>query len=280
MKMRLSISLPSVLLVLTFLSLLKSPENSKLWTEIQPGLCLGIFQAPVKAEHGDSKIRIIKINPDSFDIDLYCSSEYDNKPRTLRQWAEEFGLIAAINAGMFATDLSTSIGFLKSHTHVNNPKINSSYKTILACQPLEKNIVPVQIIDLTCSSFSEWENKYDSFLQSIRMISCRQNNVWSQQENEWSISAVAIDRKGYMLLIHSQSPYSVHDFNNMLLELPLNLYNAMYLEGGPQAGLYFSAGGLSGDYNGNSFVNLFLTGSGSNGWTVPNIIGIRKKVGD
>ncbi len=252
--------------------------NDPAWTEIQPGLYLGIFKAPILSEHGDSKIRIVRIDPHMYDVDLYCASDYGGKSRTLRQWSQEFQLLASTNAGMFATDQSTSIGFLKSHSHLNNPTINSSHKTIFACQPLEDGIPPARIIDLTCENFEEWKNRYDSFLQSIRMISCRQNNVWSQQNNKWSISALAVDDAGFILLIHSISPYSVHDFINMLLALPLDIYNAMYLEGGPQAGLYFSASGLSGDFAGNSFVNLFLPGNGSNGWVVPNIIGISKKI--
>ncbi len=248
------------------------------WTEIETGLFLGLFKAPIVSEQDDSRIRIVKLDPRYFQVELYCASEHEHTSRTLKQWADEFNLLATVNAGMFGTDLTTSIGYLKSGNHLNNPVVNQSHKTILACQPVDSRVPAFQIIDLTCNLFDSWKDKYNSFLQSIRMVSCRGKNVWQQQDKRWSIAAAGIDSSGNLLLIHSRSPYSVHDFVNMLLVLPLHLYNAMYLEGGPQAGLFFSAGGLSQDIYGESAIDLFLKGSSANGWKIPNVIGVKRRV--
>ena len=46
----------------------------------------------------------------------------------------------------------------------------------------------------------------------------------------YSIAAVATDKSGNVLFIHSRAPFSVYDFNRMLLTLPLDIQNAMYKE--------------------------------------------------
>ena len=69
------------------------------------------------------------------------------------------------------------------------------------------------------------------------MISLKGSNVWKQSEKIYSIAAVAMDKDDNVLFIHSRSPFSVHDFNHILLKLPLNIKNAMYVEGGPEATL-------------------------------------------
>jgi len=49
------------------------------------------------------------------------------------------------------------------------------------------------------------------------------------------------ERNAYSFL---PSPPLGYDFINVLLSLPISIYNAMYLEGGPEASLYFSANDL------------------------------------
>lgn len=265
-----------IIFSLTFLNLIIAQNKNDSFANLEPGLALGIFDATVKSDYGDSRITILKIDPTLFLIDIYCESYYKNNHRTLREWAEEFNLIAVINAGMYAEDYITSVGYLKSGNHVNNSHLSSKYNCIFACRPVEKDIPVAQIIDLKNQDFSIWKSKYLSFSQSIRMISYEQKNVWQPQLKKWSIACLAMDVSGNILFIHCQSPYSVHDFINILLTLPLNIYNAMYLEGGLEAGLYFSAGGIERELRGIHESSLIIGESNETALTTPNIIGIRK----
>ncbi len=262
--------------ILTFFNLISAQGNKDSFANLEAGFELGIFNTPVKSENGDSRITVLKIDPRLFSIDIYCESYYKSKHRTLREWAEEFNLIAATNSGMYAEDYITSVGYLKSGKHVNNSHINSKYNCIFACRPVKKNIPPAQIIDLKNQDFNIWKSKYLSFSQSIRMISHRQLNVWQPQEEKWSIACLAMDKSGNILFIHCRSTYSVHDFINILLALPLDIYNAMYLEGGKEAGLYFSAGGIEKEIYGINESSFIIRESNESALPVPNIIGIRK----
>lgn len=252
-------------------------DNNDNWLQIEPGFYQGVFLAPLKSEFGDSRITILKIDPQYFVIDIFCESNQGRKQRTLKEWSAGFGLVAAINAGMFATDHVTSVGYLKSGKHVNNPHFNKKYNCVFACSPLDQEVPLAQIIDLRCQEFSKWKDKYRSFSQSIRMISCRQKNVWQQQSRKWSIAALAMDKSGNILLIHSRSPYTVHDFIDILLELPLDIYTAMYLEGGPMASLYYFSGGIGKELVGSYETGLFLTDNNTTSWPIPNVIGVKRK---
>ncbi len=250
------------------------------WAQLEPGFSIQVFDSPVKSRLGDSRITVLKIDPEKFDFEIYCASQYNNKLRTVKEWAQDFNLVAAINAGMFAKDYLTSVGFLKSGDHVNNPTVNHSYNCVFACGPLEDGLPAARIIDRQCENFPDLRKKYRSFVQGIRMISCHQKNVWEQQPNQWSIAALGFDKGGNILFIHCRSPYTVHDFINILLKLPLEIRNAMYLEGGPPASLYYSLQGLQNELAGSYETDFLLNNNNQISWQIPNVIGVKKKSGN
>jgi hypothetical protein len=65
-----------------------------------------------------------------------------------------------------------------------------------------------------------------------------------QQDKIWSELALGGDRQCNILFIFCRSPYSNQDFNNILLQLSINIVCAQHLEGGPEASLYFSHKGV------------------------------------
>ena len=269
---------------LVFLSLLISGcgylQNERTglsWLHLETGLSLGTYTDSKSAGKDEASIYILRIDPQVFDINLYCASQFNQQSHTMQGWAEKFDLVAATNAGMFATDLITSVGYLNSNGHLNNPKINSSHKCMFACQPLDSAVVPAKIIDLTCNDFRSHEDKYHSFLQSIRMISCNGKNVWQPQDDRWSIAALGMDSDGQLLFLYSGFPRSVHEFIEILLNLPLNIGTTMYLEGGIQAGLYISSGGITMDLPGENRSEILLNNDSQTGRPLPNVIGIRRK---
>jgi len=125
---------------------------------------------------------------------------------------------------------------------MNNSRLNQTYKAVLAFNRTEPSVPELQIIDLKCQAFEELKSKYETLIQNIRMISCRQENVWAKQEKKWSMAVFGVDRDHNGLFIFSEAPYSGHDLVNILLSLPVSIYNAMYLEGGPEASLYLRGG--------------------------------------
>src|SRR5512136_679095 len=214
------------------------------WRKVENGLFLGQFEPPEETPVKDAKIIILKIHPRYYSFKLLCASELGKIRLTPKEWCKKYNLTAAINAGMYQKDGLTNVGYMKNHSHLNNPRLNSAYKAVLAFNRMEVSVPEIQIIDLKCQDFETLRPKYQTFVQSIRMISCNQENVWSKQDRRWSLAVLGMDKEGKVLFILSEAPYSGYDFNNVLLSLPVSIFNATYLEGGPEASLYFSAAGM------------------------------------
>jgi hypothetical protein len=263
-----------LLSILFFPAVCRSQTNA--WREAGEGLYVGELDATPKAESGDSKITVVKIDPRFYSFQLLCGSEHGRQRLTVKDWCGKFNLVAAVNAGMFQEDGFRSVGYMKNFDHVINSRV-SRENTILAFNRLEPDVPEIQIIDRECQDFDNLKRKYASMVQSIRMISCDQENVWSQQPTKWSTVAIATDEEGKVLLLFSRSPYSVHDFIEILLSLPLSIHSAMYLEGGPQASMYLSTEKVQIERYG-IWEPVLEEGSALQfALPIPNVIGIVKK---
>jgi hypothetical protein len=244
------------------------------WQKLAEGFELGIFLSPQRAEYGDSLIRILRMDPQFFELKLLnASSSKDGRPLTAKQWCRQNGLVAAINASMYQTDHKTSVSLMRTKSHVNNPRVSKD-KTILAFDRQSSNVPKVKIIDRQCEDFNHWKSKYGTLVQSIRMVSCKGENVWSQQPKKWSTAAIGTDHQGRVLFIHVGSPYSTHDLINVLRKLPLGINRAMYSEGGPQAQLYIRYGNKEHEFVGQFDLKLNDNINSPVFWPIPNVIGI------
>ena len=250
------------------------PNSAGGWQKLADGLELGIFDSPLLAEIGDSKIRILRIDPERYELKLLNASvSTKGRSLTARQWCRQNGLVAAINASMFQADYKTSVSFMRTRTHVNNPRISKDM-TILAFDRLGIGAPEVKIIDRQCEDFKIWKNKYGTLVQSIRMISCKGKNVWRQQAKKWSTVAIGMDKADRVLFIHVGSPYSTHDLINILQKLPLDIARAMYAEGGSQAQLYIKTGAHEYEFVGHSEIDFSIKANSLFSWPIPNVVGI------
>ena len=247
------------------------------WQKLDKGIELGTFLSPLRAEVGDSLVRVLRIDPTYYQLRLLNTSAIQNgSPITPKQWCRQNGLTAVINASMYQTDYKTSVSLMRRKGHINNPRLSKDM-TILAFDRMDSNVSEVKIIDRQCEDFNFWKKKYATLIQSIRMISCTGKNVWKQQPRRWSTSAIGVDTQNNVLFIHVRSLYSTHDLINILKALPLNISRAMYTEGGPQAQLYIRVPDREFEFVGSYEVGSRDANKGSLPWPLPNVIGIVKR---
>jgi uncharacterized protein YigE (DUF2233 family) len=242
------------------------------WKEADEGLLVAEFESVF--DNYPYELTMVKVDPERYSFQLLCATEHGKESLTTKEWALKYQMLAAVNAGMFQENGWTSVGFMKNFGHVNNPRLSNA-NTILAFNPVDENLPAIQLVDRECQDFNDLRQKYQSFVQSIRMISCNRQNVWSQQGSKWSTLAVAMDSQGNILFLFNRTPHSVHDFIEILLSLPLSIKSAMYLEGGPQASLYLSTSSMTleryGVWGGLEKESIQFP------LPVPNVIGISKK---
>ena len=252
-------------------------ENDSGWQELAPGLDLGIFSAPLPSEIGDSKIRVLRIDPQRYKFRLLSASAFENgRALSAKQWSQQNGLVAAINASMYQEDYKSSVSLMRSGAHINNPRLSKDM-TILAFDSKSAEVPLVKIIDRECEDFKVWQKKYRTMVQSIRMISCTGKNVWTKQPQKWSTAAIGIDNRDRVLFIHVGSPYSTHDLIGFLKKMPLNISRAMYAEGGPQAQLYINIGDREHEFVGNYDIEIQGNMKKLISRPVPNVVGISLK---
>jgi hypothetical protein len=212
-----------------------------LWQALEPGLEYALLDGP-PADAGDRKIAVVRIDPARFELRLLnASAPGEGEVRTARAWAYRAGASAAINASMFQEDYRSSVSLMRTRDHVNQRRISKD-KAVLAFEPLVSGVAPVRMIDRDCDDFGQAERRYGSLVQSIRMISCERKNVWAPSDRRFSTAAIGLDSKGRVLFIHARSPWPVHDLVKALLALPIDVAQAMYVEGGPEAQLFARSG--------------------------------------
>jgi hypothetical protein len=246
------------------------------WQQLDDGLELATIQAPMPSKVGNKKITVLRIDPLHWKFQLMAAADHGKKPRTARQWATEFGLTAAVNAGMFQMDGLTNVGYMKVDGKVYNSRFNDD-NTMIAFGTDDAKLPKFQIVDRECQDWKSLVEKYQNVTQGIRMVDCRQKNKWSQQPREWSMVVMGMDKSGKALFISCRSPYSVHDFIEMLLGLELNLKNAMYLEGGPEASFFLKTKDCEVEQFGSYETGFFESDNNDRAWPIPNVIGISKR---
>jgi hypothetical protein len=259
------------------LCLAAAPVTPVNWQVLEPGLEYAEVDSPIPSDVGDSRIRMVRIDPSRFTVELFnASADPDRVRRTARQWAVEHGLAAAINASLYQADYRTSTSLMRSRQHVNNPRL-SRHNAVLLFDRLDPDLPPVQLVDRTCRDLGAVADRYAGAVQGIRMISCRRANVWTQQPKQWSNAAVGIDDAGRLLLLHMRSPLSTHDFGEALLQLPIGLRETMYVEGGPEAQLFVSGGGQEFETVGSHGSSALASLANGLALPVPNVLGVRRR---
>lgn len=253
----------------------QSGPNSLAWTALTEGLEYVKTEGHLKTNIGDSKIHILRIDPQHFDLVLHSAKQSGKPLQTAPEWAASQNLIAVVNAGMYLADYKTNLGYMQIGDFVNQSRVNAD-KAILAIGSGVDSLPSVQIIDRECQNWEALRPHYHSFTQSIRMVDCHQRNKWSQQARYWSMVVIAMDQEGRVLFIHTRSPWSVHDFIDMLQALPIDLYNAMYLEGGPEASFYLNYNGFEVAQVGSYETGFYESDDNRAFWQIPNIIGVKK----
>ena len=219
--------------VLAALTEASAPEPVS-WRDVAPGIELAQCKLEAPSAVGDSTVVLVRVDAGQWELQFHCLSEgMRSSGMTAREWCEDRHLVAAINAGMFGSDYSTHVGYLRDGLHVNSSHVND-YQSVAAFSPREGGLPPFRIFDLDspAASIGAIEEDYDSLVQNLRLIKRSGLNCWVQQNKKWSEAALGEDEEGNVLLMFCRSPYSMHDLNAALLQLPIGLVAAQHLEGG------------------------------------------------
>jgi hypothetical protein len=228
------------------------------WRLIQPGVELASVE----------QLHVVRVDPAQARLTVALASEEKGAPRTAAEWCRASHLSVAINLGMLQGDGRSNVGYLRHGKHINNGRWND-YGAVLAFDATK-----AIWLDRDRSNPSQQTAAYDVVVQNLRLITTGRKNVWSASNKRWSEAAVAIDSKGRLLFVFSRAPWSMREFNALLLQLPLDVAGAMHVEGGPEASLSIHGGGVDLDLAGSYETGFWENDGNRQQWPIPNVIGV------
>lgn len=266
------------LYIILSILVVNSFSNINSWEKMYDGVYLGDFT--YNTADGDISLIVVKVNIDSNKIAFL--SETDNKKydkKGTKAWAKKENLLVAINACMFSKDHLTPTGYTKANGKYYNKSINSRYGAFLVFDPINNSYPSVRIID--SREEANWRTelkKYSSFIQNYRLIDLNGKNVWREEGAKYPAAAIGIDKSGNLLLIYTSTLCRAHEFGNAIINLPLDIKNAMYVEGGQTASMYIQKSAI----NSIELIGRYRFEASSKRLpgvisALPNIIGIKKK---
>jgi hypothetical protein len=232
------------------------------WKPIQRGVELATIPP--------GPLYVVRIDPTRATLAVGIASEEKSAPKPAAAWCRTSRFAVATNLGMFNDDHQTHTGYLRHGRHINSKRWND-YRSVLALQP------QTLWLDLDSTNPPAILDKYNIVVQNLRLIAGGRKNVWSASNKRWSEAALAIDSQGRLLILFSRAPHTMRDFNQRLLRLPLDIQQAMHLEGGPEASLSIHVPGLVLDLCGSYETGFLEDESNTEQWPLPNVIGVQRE---
>ncbi len=232
------------------------------WQTLAPGLELARFEVP------PATVEVLRIDPERWETVALAASDTDGSVRTVSQWGREFDLTAVINAGMYATDHRTHVGYFRTGDHVNNGIWNQrDYRQAACFEPREPGLPPFALQDLDAAPESTFAHRYDIVIQNLRLVRKNGDNRWNPGDRRWAEACLGEDASGRMLWIYCRHPHDMHAFNEILLSLPIDLVAAQHLEGGTEAQIWIDPA-------------LHTASRTLLNFPIPNVLGIRLRTSE
>lgn len=259
-----------IFLFLSLSLMATSSHANTAWQELGNGLDWLSFP--------DHHINILRINPKYWKLSIHSTSQSKGKKnQSARAWAQEKGLSATINAGMFHVDHRKHVGYLQQGKHLNSAKINQ-YKSIAVFEPYDNTKTMFQIIDKdNTKNLKETLSQYRYATQNLRLIKSPRISRWKAQKKAWIEAALGQDQQGRALFIFSNKAYTMQDFNKHLLALDIDLVSAQHLEGGLQAQLFINPTQINLKQLNTNTQQQIRRQNNHLPWNIPFVIGIEAR---
>ncbi len=208
------------------------------WLALEPGLEIARFDSRSAAPADGGDLTVLRVDPKRWHLRVMTTETAgDAQPRSLDRWCREFDLVAAINAGMYQQDGKTHVGYCRVSGRVVNPTVNR-YRSAAAMDPVRDGLPPFRIFDLDETPLDSITAAYGTVVQNLRLIKRPAQPRWPTGSQSWSEAALGEDGRGRALLMHCTRPLPMHDFNELILALPLDVVCAQHLEGNFPAQLW------------------------------------------
>ena len=209
------------------------------WRTLRPGVEFTTLRGEPYCRYGSASIAALRLDPARVRIRVrHFSREPELRPLGILEWLRRSGSVAVFNAGQYYGDFSY-MGLLASGGEVLSRRTHPTFKAALVAGPRGGG---ARVLDLARERLDPdslgWEEVAQSFMLFDRDGTVRVRHS-DQVANR---TAVAEDRSGRLVVLTSEGGYTLWDFARLLKSLPLDLSQAMAMDGGLEAEMVVSAG--------------------------------------
>ena len=237
------------------------------WTSVMPGVDYAAFVLEQKPLSGDGRAHVVRIDPRVAKLDVGLASQNDGTLRTGKEWCADRHFAVVINAGMYAKDYVSNVGYLRRGKHLNNGTWSSKYQSVLALKP-----GLARLWDRDADAKRDFSDA-EVVVQNLRLLKGGGKSVWESDSEPWSEALVADDGNGHLFFVFVQTPFAMRDLLARLSALGLGLQRAMHVEGGPEATLSIHTRALQLDLSGGPRGRAF-DAARLEQWRIPNVLGV------
>lgn len=237
------------------------------WVDLGDGLEMARFDSGLRVANTEGDLIVLRIDTQHWGLRGFIPEESDGyKGRSAKRWCKLGNLTAAINAGMYQADKITHVGYMKIDGKVIN-SFRNDYLSAAAFGPIDPAEPYFRLFDLDEITLGEVSARYRNVIQNLRLIKHAGDNRWQPGSDRWQEAALAEDYNGRVLMIYCDRRWSMHEFNEIVLALPLGIVSAQHLEGRMQASLWINHPDVK---------KTDMPGSNAQP-TLPNILGVTKR---
>lgn len=238
------------------------------WRVLEPGLEMARFDSGLRQADQEGDLLVFRIDPAAWRLAAYSPADsVAAEGLTMRQWCEAEQLVLAFNAGMYQADGRTHVGYFKQDGRVINGAVND-YLSAAAFGPVDPEDPYFRIFDLDETPLGEVAARYRTVIQNLRLIKHAGINRWQPAGDAWQELALGEDFKGRILVMSCSRRWSMNEFNEIVLGLPLGLVAAQHLEGRYPISLWVDHPQV--DFHG-------LPGVQQRGPRIPNVLGVARR---
>ena len=188
-----------------------------------------------------------RLEPFSYTEDPNARANFAREPLDIEAWQRRTGAAIVFNAGQYFADRTPMGLFVKGGRNLGSSQIKA-WKGLLVAEPAGtskgrgRSAPRATILDLEHERFALSSTPYRVVVQSFMLLD--RDGRKRVRRSDWlaNRTVVAVDRRGRLLVLHTEGAWSLWDFADWLARSGLGVRQAMAMDGGFESQISIRSG--------------------------------------